>query len=72
LSLFWAPPADGNDTGSHVSLVAPRLAVAPGQEITVEDPTILAALIVAITQQKQGRQPFPAAIVAATAVAAMA
>ncbi|WP_216638548.1 structural protein [Endozoicomonas arenosclerae] len=57
----WAPPHE-NDTGSYVASVANKLGVLASQPIYRQQwPTLIAAII----QHENGRQPYPAEVIAA-------
>lgn len=54
----WAPPEDDNDTASYITRVAQRLQVKPDEELDLEDPEVLKALIVAMMPEEIGTVPY--------------
>jgi hypothetical protein len=67
----WAPAAE-NDSFAYIDDVATRLGIDPDERIDLANPAILAALCGAIIRHENGRQPYPAAILAAGVGAALA
>jgi hypothetical protein len=67
----WAPAAE-NDSFAYIDDVSTRLGIDPDERIDLADPAILAALCGAVIRHENGRQPYPAAVVAAGIGAALA
>jgi hypothetical protein len=67
----WAPAAE-NDSFAYIDDVATRLGIDPDEKIDLGDPAVLAALCGAIIRHENGRQPYPAAVLAAGISAALA
>jgi hypothetical protein len=67
----WAPAAE-NDSFAYIDDVATRLGRDPDEHVDLTDPAILAALCGAIIRHENGRQPYPAAVLAAGVAAALA
>jgi hypothetical protein len=53
----WAPKSE-NNTASYISSVTKRLGVNAGDVLDLKNPDVLAALMGAITQHENGRNPF--------------
>lgn len=50
----WAPPSDGNDTGSYIAEVAKKLGVSADAHLNIGDANTLRGLIGAITSREVG------------------
>ncbi len=66
----WAPAAE-NDSFAYIDDVSTRLGIDPDERIDLTDPARLAGLCGAIIRHENGRQPYPAAILAAGVGAAL-
>jgi hypothetical protein len=58
----WAPPVE-NDTGAYIAAVCKSTGFGPDQEIDVTDPDTMAALVVAICRQENGRLSYPVDVI---------
>jgi hypothetical protein len=67
----WAPAAE-NDSFAYIDDVATRLGIDPDERIDLGNPDLLAALCGAMIRHENGRQPYPAATLAAGIGAALA
>src|SRR3954467_7950824 len=56
----WAPPDDDNDTAGYITRVAQRLQVKPDEELDLEDPEVLKALVVSMMPEEIGSVPYDA------------
>lgn len=56
----WAPPDDDNDTADYITRVAQRLQVKPDEELDLEDPEVLKALVVSMMPEEIGSVPYDA------------
>lgn len=54
----WAPASDNNNTGAYIAHVSKLMGVKAGDALDMQNPDTLAALMGAITQHENGRNPF--------------
>ena len=54
----WAPASDGNNVSSYAATVAKSIGVDPNQPLNLADPNVKAALVGAMIQHENGRNPF--------------
>jgi hypothetical protein len=66
----WAPAAE-NDSFAYIDDVATRLGIDPDERLDLGNPALLAALCGAMIRHENGRQPYPAATLAAGVAAAL-
>ena len=59
----WAPASE-NDTDSYAEIVARAVGVEKGAEINIEDPEILATLVMSIIRHENAAQPYGRATIA--------
>lgn len=65
----WAPASDDNDTAGYITFVAEKMGVRPDDELNLEDPEVLGALVTAMMGMEIGAIPYSLATIK-TAVAA--
>jgi hypothetical protein len=66
----WAPAAE-NDSFAYIDDVATGLGIDPDERLDLGNPALLAALCGAMIRHENGRQPYPAATLAAAVDAAL-
>lgn len=66
----WAPPDDDNDTASYITRVSQRLQVRPDDNLDLEDPEVLKALVVAMMPEEIGIVPYDAETISTAVEAA--
>ncbi len=60
----WAPPVE-NNTLAYIRAVAAALKVTPSEQIKVDDPVVLAALVTAIIKHENGQNSYSTELIAA-------